>query len=162
MFSIMTMASSTTKPVAMVSAMIDRLLRLKPATYMTASVPTSESGTDRLGMTVARASPRKAKITATTRMTAKVSSICTSRTDARMVRVRSVTMATSSATGRESRSWGSIALMRSTTSMTLAPGWRCTFTITAGVLFTQAAIRLFSWASSTVATSFSRTGAPLR
>ena len=46
--------------------------------------------------------------------------------------------------------------------MTLAPGWRCTFTITAGVLFTQAAIRLFSWASSTVATSFSRTGAPLR
>ena len=79
-----------------------------------------------------------------------------------MVSVRSLTMATSSATGREPRSCGSSVLMRSTTSMTLAPGWRCTFTITAGVAFTQAAIRLFSCASSMVATSFSLTGAPLR
>ena len=71
MFSIMTMASSTTKPVAMVSAMIERLLRLKPARYMTASVPTSDSGTDRLGMRVARQSPRNRKITATTSTTAK-------------------------------------------------------------------------------------------
>ena len=53
MFSIMTMASSTTNPVAMVRAMSDRLLRLKLARYMTAKVPTRESGTDRLGMMVA-------------------------------------------------------------------------------------------------------------
>ena len=85
MFSIMTMASSTTKPVAMVSAMIERLLRLKPARYITASVPTSDSGTERLGISVARQSPRNRKITATTRTTAKESSICTSRTEARMV-----------------------------------------------------------------------------
>ena len=162
MFSIMTMASSTTKPVAMVSAMIDRLLRLKPARYITASVPTSDSGTDRLGMSVARQSPRKRKMTATTRTTAKVSSICTSRTEARMVSVRSVMIVTSRELGRVSRSCGSSVLMRSTTSMTLAPGWRRTFTITAWVPFAQAASRVFSCASSTLATSASRTGAPLR
>ncbi len=49
----MTMASSTTKPVAMVSAISDRLFRLKLARYMTANVPMSDSGTERLGMMVA-------------------------------------------------------------------------------------------------------------
>ncbi len=53
MFSIITMASSTTKPVAMVNAISDRLLRLKFARYITAKVPMSDSGTDRLGMMVA-------------------------------------------------------------------------------------------------------------
>src|SRR6185437_15747467 len=52
MFSIMTIASSTTKPVAMVSAISERLLRLKPQRYMTPNVPTSESGTERLGISV--------------------------------------------------------------------------------------------------------------
>ena len=53
MFSIITMASSTTKPVAMVSAIRDRLFKLKFVRYMTAKVPISDSGTDRLGMIVA-------------------------------------------------------------------------------------------------------------
>ena len=79
-----------------------------------------------------------------------------------MVSVRSVRTATSIEGGRVSRSCGSSAFMLSTTAMTLAPGWRWTFTITACVAFIQAAIRLFSWPSSTVATSDSRTGAPLR
>ena len=52
-FSITTIASSTTKPVAMVSAISERLSRLKFSSYMIASAPTSESGTERLGMTVA-------------------------------------------------------------------------------------------------------------
>jgi hypothetical protein len=55
MFSSTTMASSTTKPVAMVSAISDRLSRLKPARYMTAKVPASDTGTATLGMSVARA-----------------------------------------------------------------------------------------------------------
>ncbi len=49
----MTMASSTTNPVAMVRAISDKLLRLKLARYITAKVPISDSGTDRLGMMVA-------------------------------------------------------------------------------------------------------------
>ncbi len=53
MFSIITMASSTTKPVAMVSAISERLFRLKFVRYMTPNVPMSDSGTERLGMIVA-------------------------------------------------------------------------------------------------------------
>ncbi len=53
MFSITTIASSTTKPVAMVSAISVRLLIEKPARYMTPNVPTSDSGTATLGMSVA-------------------------------------------------------------------------------------------------------------
>ena len=52
--------------------------------------------------------------------------------------------------------------MVSTTWMTLAPGWRCTFRITAGVVLAQAPSLVFSAPLTTVATSFSCTGAPLR
>src|SRR5882672_10374811 len=44
MFSIITMASSTTKPVPIVSAISDRLSRLKPQNHMTPKVAISESG----------------------------------------------------------------------------------------------------------------------
>ena len=53
MFSTMTIASSTTKPVAMVSDISDRLSTEKPNRYMPASVPTSDSGAARLGVSVA-------------------------------------------------------------------------------------------------------------
>ena len=53
MFSIITMASSTTKPVEMVSAISVRLLMLKPNMYIAAKVPTSESGTATPAMNVA-------------------------------------------------------------------------------------------------------------
>ncbi len=49
----MTMASSTTKPVAMVSAISVRLLIEKPARYITPKVPISDSGTATLGIRVA-------------------------------------------------------------------------------------------------------------
>ena len=162
MFSIMTIASSTTKPVAMVSAISERLFRLKPARYITPKVPTRESGTARLGITVARRLPRKRKITSTTSTTASTSSKFTSRTDARMVLVRSVSTVTWIAAGSELSSWGRSAFTRSTTSMTLAPGWRWMLTTTAGVRFIQAASLGFSAPSSTSATSERRTGAPLR
>ncbi len=48
--------------------------------------------------------------------------------------VRSVSTATSTAGGSEACSCGSSALMRSTTSMTLAPGWRWTLRMIAGVV----------------------------
>ena len=50
--------------------------------------------------------------------------------------------------------------MPSTTSMTLAPGWRWILTMTAGVVLTQAASLVFSGAILAVATSDSVTGAP--
>jgi len=45
--------------------------------------------------------------------------------------VRSVSMATSTAAGSDAFSCGSTRLMRSTTSMTLAPGWRWMLTMIA-------------------------------
>ncbi len=160
MFSIITIASSTTKPEAMVSAISDRLLRLKPKRYIAANVPTIDSGTDRLGMSVARVLRRKTKITRTTSTTASDSSNSTSCTEARIVTVRSVSTAMSTSAGSASLNCGRSALMRSTTAITLAPGWRSMLRITAGVVPAQPVRRLFSDACTDFATSLSRTGSP--
>ena len=68
------MASSTTNPVEMVSAIKVRLLRLYPSMYMIPNVPTSESGTATLGMIVAARLRRKTKITMTTSTMVRMSS----------------------------------------------------------------------------------------
>ncbi|KAG1473819.1 hypothetical protein G6F54_014338 [Rhizopus delemar] len=70
MFSSTTMASSTTKPVAIVSAIKVRLLIEKPARYMMPKVPTRDSGTTTLGISVAVRLRRKTKVTMTTSPTA--------------------------------------------------------------------------------------------
>ena len=162
MFSITTMASSTTKPVAIVSAISERLSRLKSSSYMIASAPTSESGTERLGMIVAGMLRRNRKITSTTSPTASESSNSTSCTEARIVVVRSVRGWISIDCGSEAVRRGSSFLMLSTTWITLAPGWRWMLTISAGVVFIQAESCAFSGPISTVATSLSSTGALLR
>ncbi len=64
--------------------------------------------------------------------------------------------------GRLASSCGSNCLILLTTLIVLAPGWRCTFKMTAGVSFIHAACWLFSTPSTTRATSVSMTGAPLR
>ena len=160
MFSITTMASSTTKPVAMVSAMRVRLLMLNPARYMIPKVPTIDSGTAAAGMRVAVALLRKRKITATTRPTASSSSNCVSCTEARIVTVRSVSSATSIAAGSPASSCGRSSRMRSATSITLAPGWRWTLRMTAGTVFIHAARYSFCAPSMTLATSERWTGEP--
>ena len=63
MFSIMTMASSTTKPTEMVSAISERLSIEKPATHMAAQVPTSDSGTVTPAAMTGVARRRKTKTT---------------------------------------------------------------------------------------------------
>ncbi len=160
MFSSMTMASSTTKPVAMVRAIRVRLLTEKPARYITPKVPISDNGTATEGMMVALARRRNRNVTITTRAMAISSSCCTSVTEARMVWVRSVSTVTSIPAGRLSVMLGSSALMRSTTSITLAPGWRWIFSSTAWFSLAQAARRSFSAPSTISATSFRRSGAP--
>ena len=115
MFSIMTMASSTTKPVAMVSAINVRLLTLNPSKYMMAKVPTSESGTTTLGMKVAVQVRKKANVTSTTKVIAMTISVCTWRTDSRMVWVRSAATVRSTPAGNPRCNSGNKALTRSTT-----------------------------------------------
>ncbi len=108
----------------MVSAISERLSRLKPRRYITTSVPTSESGTERLGMIVAGKLRRKTKMTSTTSTTASPSSNSTTDTDARIVFVRSLKIEMLSALGRLASICGSKALIPSTTWMTFAPGCR--------------------------------------
>ena len=129
---------------------------------MTPKVPISESGTATPGMAVAAALRRKRKMTSTTSATASISSNCTSRTEARMVVVRSVSTETWTADGSAPTSCGRSPFTRSTTSMTFAPGWRWMLRITAGTSFLQAACFTFSASSSTWATSERWTGPPFR
>ena len=161
MFSSITMASSTTKPVAMVSAIRVRLLSEKPASSITPKVATSDSGTAIEGMIVAGMVRRNTKVTSTTRPIASSSSCCTPLIEARIDSVRSLSTVTSTAAGIDARSCGSRAWMRSTTSITLAPGWRWMLTRIAGTSPDHAASWLFSAPCSTVATSPRRSGAPL-
>ena len=124
MFSIITIASSTTNPVEMVKAINERLSRLKPASFMTPNVPITAKGSATLGITVAHNLRRKTKITITTRPMVRSKVNCTSRTDARIVWVRSVRIDTLTEGGIEASSRGSSALTRSAVSMMFAPGWR--------------------------------------
>ena len=92
MFSITTIASSTTNPTQMVTAIRERLSILKWHKYINANVPDSASGTVTLAMNVGQNRRRNRKITITTSPIDNMSVNCTSSTEARMVWVRSITM----------------------------------------------------------------------
>ena len=66
-FSIITMASSTTKPTETASAISERLSIEKPATHMAAQVPASDSGTVMPAATVGAARRRNTNTTSITR-----------------------------------------------------------------------------------------------
>ena len=67
MFSITTIASSTTNPVAMVSAISERLSSVYPIRYIAPNVAMMDTGTDTLGINVDQALRRKMNTTRTTR-----------------------------------------------------------------------------------------------
>ena len=126
-FSSTTIASSTTKPVAIVSAINDRLFRLNPARYMTPNVPISDTGTATLGMSAARTLRRNRNTTTITSVMAMMSVRSTSRSDARIPGVRSIITFMSIAAGIDACSCGSTSCTRSSVSMMLAFG--CLFRI---------------------------------
>ena len=101
-------------------------------------------------------------MTMTTSAMVSSNSNFTSSTEDLMLVVKSVRISTLMPAGSVASSCGNNCLMFLTTVIVLAPGWRCTFTITAGVWFIQAACPSFSTPSTTFATSVSMTGAPLR
>ena len=129
---------------------------------MTAKVPTSAIGTVTLGITVAHTLRRNTKITITTRAMDSISVNCTSCTEARMVTVRSTTVSTLMEGGMAARRPGMAALMRSTVSMTLAPGCLKTNNWMPRLPFCHPARRAFSGPSTARPTSLTRTGPPLR
>ena len=99
----MTIASSTIKPDAMLSAISERLSSVNPIAHITPNVAISDTGSVTLGMSVAQNFRRNRKITMTTSTTVIVSVICTSATAARMVVVRSAAMSIRSAPGADFR-----------------------------------------------------------
>ncbi len=88
-FSRNTMASSTRKPMARVSAIRVRLFRLYPSARIATNVRSSDNGSATAGIRVSRARPRKTKITRTTRVKAMSRVSCTSATELTMDRERS-------------------------------------------------------------------------
>ncbi len=139
MFSSMTIASSTTKPTAIVSPIRLRLSRLNPSRYIAPNVPTRATGIVTLGMIVAQTLRRNRKITITTSPIESSSVNSTSVTEARMVWVRSEATWTLMSGGMLFSSCGSFASTPSTVSMTLAPGCLKMISSTPGLLFCQAA-----------------------
>ena len=89
MFSSITIASSTTKPTARVSASRDRLSMLWPKKYISPKVMPTEIGSAIEGMSVAERLRRKRKITSTTRTPASARVNFTSSTPSSIVTLRS-------------------------------------------------------------------------
>ena len=121
-FSSTTTASSTTNPVAIVSAISVKLLTEKPARYMTPNVPMSDTGTATIGISVARPLRRKTNTTRITSTTAIASARPVSRSEARMVTVRSIATSRLIALGIDARRTGRSSCTRSTVSMMFALG----------------------------------------
>ncbi len=161
MFSITTIASSTTNPVEIVSAISDKLSRLYPHRYMIANVPISDTGTATLGISVARQFRKNTNTTKMTRITDKISDRSTSFTDARIVVVRSSTISESMPCGIVALMYGSASRMRFTVAMMFAPGCREIMIGIDRFPFKYPAARMFCTESVTSATSASRTAAPL-
>ena len=90
MFSITTIASSTTNPVAIVNAISDRLSRVYPRRYIAPNVLISDTGTEILGINVAQPFRRKTKTTRITRLIEMPIAVSASITEARIVLVRSL------------------------------------------------------------------------
>ena len=81
MFSITTIASSTTRPVASVMPNSVSVLIENPNSFTNAKVPMSETGIVIVGMSVVRQFWRNRNMTRTTRPMASISVVTTSRID---------------------------------------------------------------------------------
>jgi hypothetical protein len=161
-FSSTTMASSTTKPEATVSAISEMLFRLKPSRYIAPKVPSSETTVATAGIRVALKLRRKNDTTSTTSAMAMARVISISRSEARIDVVESDATRRSTSFGSWAFSSGRVARTWLTVSMTLAFGCWVIRTTMAGSPLNRPMVREFWTLSITSATSDSRIAAPLR
>src|SRR5579862_3195123 len=141
MFSMTTIASSTTNPVAMVSAISDRLSRVYPSRYIAPNVATMETGTETLGMNVDQPLRRKMN---TTRMTSPMEMTMlrwASLNESRVVMVRSLAILKRTVGGSWASNCGINALIRATVSTMFAFGWRLISICTIGLPLTTPKFR---------------------
>ena len=129
-FSRTMIASSTTIPIARISASSVRLLIVKPSAYMTPNAAMIDVGMARPGMSVARRFRRKTKMMMTTRIAARTSVSSASRIDARTKSALSKPFTSSTPGGSEARMTGRVSSTASDTSTRLALDWRTTPTPT--------------------------------
>ena len=159
--SIMTMASSTTKPTDVASAIKDMLSIEKPAAYMQAQVPAKARGTVTPAAAVGVMRRRKTKTTAITSMIVASNVPTMSLTLARIVVVLSLRIEISMPAGRKRFSSGNNAFTRSTVWITLASDCLVIWMRTEGFPLKVAMERALRTLLSTVATSDSSTLPPL-
>ncbi|MCY1382885.1 hypothetical protein D9M69_709520 [compost metagenome] len=110
------------------------MFREKPYRYITANVPTSDTGTARVGISEARKLPRNRNTTSTTRATAISKVISASCRVALITGERSIARFSLTLAGSTACSAGSCALISLTVSMMLAPAWRLITSNTAASL----------------------------
>src|SRR3984885_2506310 len=130
-FSITTMASSTTRPVARVMPNMVNELMEKPKILIKAKVPTRETGMVIAGMIVARQSSRNRKITTMTMMIASPSVPTTSRIESPTTVVVSNGMTYVMPGGKDLANSSNLALAARSTASALALLSCCTPTPTA-------------------------------
>ena len=161
-FSTTTMASSTTKPTAIVIAINESVSSVKPATHIAAKLPAMERGTEIPTAIVCARLRRKTSTTPITRRMATSSVFIKSRIEERMDSVRSVSVLILTPAGIQRPSSGKSAFTASTVSITLASGCLVICKITAGLPLNHPAARLFRTPCLISAISPKRIAAPLR
>ena len=141
-FSSTTIASSTTKPVATVSAISDRLSSEKPARYITPNVPISDTGTATVGISAARAVPQEQEHDHDDERRPRSPACARPRcSDARIVGVRSMHDRRGRSPPGSTRAAAAAArCTRSTVSMMLAPGCRLMISSTDGLAVGRAGV----------------------
>ena len=118
------MASSTTSPAARIKAISDSTLSEKPNRYITAKVPTSDTGTASAGINAVRTLPRNRNTRTITSPTAISKVRSASCRVARITGERSIATAILTLPGTIACRAGSSLRIPSMVSMMLAPAWR--------------------------------------
>ena len=157
MFSSTTMASSTTRPMASTSASSVSVLTVKPASAMSAKAPIRLTGIVTSGMIDARSVRRKTNTTSATSTTASATVVYTALIERSMKTDKSLASTTFTLAGRSRWICGISARTPSATSSGLAVALRMTPVLMEGTPFRRTRLRSLAAASSTRATSRSRT-----
>src|SRR5580704_17492546 len=120
MFSITTMASSTTNPVAIVSAISDRLSSVYPMRYIAPKVAMMDTGTEILGIKVDQPLRKKTNTTQITSPMEMITLRCALCIDSCVVMVRSLAILNRTLGGNCAWNCGIKALIRATVSTIFA------------------------------------------
>ncbi len=139
MFSITTIASSTTNPTHNTSATSEKMFRVKPMIHITTKAPASDSGTLSIAIRVGRSRRRNTSITSATITMLISNATSTSCSADSVVGVRSKIGVIRTSAGSSRPSLGSAARIARTVATALASGRLLICMVTARVPLNHAA-----------------------